>query len=271
MEFFESPANKRITGYHSGPKINDNNHRVFIETCNKRIRLKYNETFVVDSVRSRLLFEDGHIPMYYFPKDDIETKYLSKTDLITNCPYKGNATYWTLEINGRQVVNAAWSYEKPLDSQQQLKGLIAFYWKSIDNWYEEEEEIFSHPKDPYVRLDAIKSKRKIRVFFDGVLVTESTNCTILFQTGLPPQYYFSKNDIIPELKLLYIKSRCAYKGIANHFTLNINNNFLENIASSFTNPPPEMSGIKDLICFDHNKINTVVYDSGLISINLKIQ
>ena len=270
MKLFESPANKRINGYHSGPKINDNNHRVFLETCNKRIRLKFNKTFVVDSLRSRLLFEDGHIPMYYFPKDDIETKYFSKTDLITNCPYKGDATYWTLEINGRKVINAAWSYEQPLYSQEQLKGLLAFYWKSIDNWYEEEEEIFSHPKDPYVRLDAIKSNRKIRIFFDELLIAESNNSTILFQTGLPPQYYFLKNDIIPELKLADIKSRCAYRGIADHFSININNKFLENIAMSFKRPPSEMTGIKDLICFDHNKINIVANDSNLISLNLKI-
>ena len=261
MKFLKSPANKRIQGYHSGPKIYGKKHSVFSEISQKRVRLKFNDIFVVDSHRPLLVYENGHLPIYYFPKNDIETMYLSKAELTTTCPYKGDATYWKLNVNEKESINAAWSYEEPVNDQQNIKGLIAFYWDSIDHWFEEDEEIFSHPKDPYVRLDAIKSNRKIKILIDEILIAESIRNTILFQTGLPPQYYFPKDAIIPELVALNFKSRCAYRGTADHYSIYLNNTLYENIAWSFTNPTPEMIRIKDLICFDYNKITSVIIDS----------
>ena len=80
---------------------------------------------------------------------------MEKTDTGTHCPYKGDASYWSLTVGGRKVDDILWSYETPFDEVPDLAGIGAFYWGKVDNWYEEDEEIFVHARDPYKRVDAI--------------------------------------------------------------------------------------------------------------------
>ena len=243
-------ANGRIKDYHSGPRLNTNSHTIVLEKTKKWIRAKFENHIVINSKNASILFEDGHLPTYYFPKTDINMNLLNKSNKTSNCPFKGDATYWDLKSRDKKYLNSAWSYENPIKGQEGLKGLIAFYWSKIDNWYEEEEEIFSYPRDPYVRIDTLRSSRNIEVYIKNELILSSSKSIILFETHKSPKYFFSINDIKVNLVFSETVFRCPYKGISNYLSIKEDNKFFKDVIMQYTQPKPEVSILKNLVCFD---------------------
>ncbi|MDC0073717.1 DUF427 domain-containing protein [Alphaproteobacteria bacterium] len=114
-----------------------NKNNIYLTRYLKRITAKFNNIFLVDSINTLILDEKNHDPVYYFPREDIKTEYLLKTNHKTHCPFKGDASYWNIKVSDKEVLNAAWSYENPIPEQAEIKNLIAFYWDYIDEWYED--------------------------------------------------------------------------------------------------------------------------------------
>lgn len=100
-----------------------------------RVRALFGGATVVDSVRALVMFELGHAPVYYFPRADVALDLLRPTDHASHCPYKGDASYWTLAVADREAENAAWSYRDPYPEMAALKDLIGLYWERMDAWY----------------------------------------------------------------------------------------------------------------------------------------
>ena len=119
------------------------------------MRTVFNGEVIADSTAMKLLHETDHIPVYYFPLDDVRMNLLQKSDHATHCPYKGDASYWNVRVGDRVAENAMWAYEDPIPEATDLKGLAAFYWDRMDRWYEEDEEFFVHARDPYKRVDVV--------------------------------------------------------------------------------------------------------------------
>src|ERR1700751_2097176 len=142
-------------------------HRVSLERSPKRVRIKIAATTIADTVNAGLMFETGHRPVYYFPLEDVRMDLLEQTEHRTHCPHKGDASYWTVKVGDRQVENAAWGYQHPLAQIAQIKRYIAFYWDKVDHWFEEDEEIFGHARDPYSRIDVRPSSREVQVIFNS--------------------------------------------------------------------------------------------------------
>ena len=120
---------------------------------------------------------------------------MSPTDLVTQCPYKGDAEYYTLNEGDAAVENVMWAYTAPFDVCPDISNYIAFYWNKVDHWFEEDEEIFVHARDPHKRVDCLPSTRHVRVEQGGVTLAESTRPTLLFETGLPVRYYLPVTDV----------------------------------------------------------------------------
>jgi uncharacterized protein (DUF427 family) len=159
------------------------------------------------------VFETGHHPVYYFPRDDVRTDLMEPTNHRTHCPYKGDASYWSLRVGNRAVENAVWSYEQPLSGMERIKGLLAFYWDKVEHWFEEDEEVFGHARDPYHRIDVRPSSREVRVIFAGETVALTRRGLFLFETGLPTRYYIPPADVRMEfLTPTRNSSTCPYKG-----------------------------------------------------------
>jgi uncharacterized protein (DUF427 family) len=89
---------------------------------------------VVDSERVQVMFELGHAPIYYVPRDGVRMDLLTRTAHATHCPYKGDASYWSLEVGERTAENAVWSYEEPYAEMAHLKDLLGLYWDRMDRW-----------------------------------------------------------------------------------------------------------------------------------------
>src|SRR5438874_177970 len=156
---------------------------------------------------------DG-LPIWLSGADDLAVR----TDKHTRCPYKGDASYWSVEVNGRRAENAVWAYEDPLSERVDIKGHVAFYWDKLDHWFEEDEEVFVHPRDPHHRVDACRSSRHVRVVIDGQTVAETSRPVLVFETGLPTRYYVPNLDVRMDLlRPTDTVTRCPYKGQARYW------------------------------------------------------
>ena len=108
---------------------------------------------------SHLLHETGYLPVWYFPRSDVRFDLLEATDHTTHCPFKGDASYWTIRAGGKLAENKVWGYPEILPGTPDITDRVAFYWDAVDHWYEEDEEVFVHPRDPYHRVDIVPSSR----------------------------------------------------------------------------------------------------------------
>ncbi len=107
-------------------------HTLYFEDSPRRVRVMFNGETIVDSRRVKLLHETGHLPVYYFPEEDINQDLLEPSDHLTHCPFKGDASYRSVRVGDRVAENAVWSYPEPLESAPPLAGYAAFYWHKMD-------------------------------------------------------------------------------------------------------------------------------------------
>lgn len=106
-----------------------------------RVRAVVNGETVIDSTRCLVMFELGHAPIYYLPRADVRMDLMTPSDQASHCPYKGDASYWSLTVGDREVANAIWSYEDPYPEMAQLKDLIGVFWNRMDTWYHDDVEV----------------------------------------------------------------------------------------------------------------------------------
>ena len=237
---------------------------VFVERTARRVRATFNGETVVDSYGAMLLFERGHVPVYYFPRADVRFDLLKQTDHSTHCPHKGDASYWTLQAGERLAENAVWGYPNPIEGQEALAGLVAFYWHELDHWYEEDEEVYVHPRDPYKRVDALQSSRRVQVVLNGELVADSRRPVLLFETGLPTRYYLPVQDVRRDLmRKSPTVTQCPYKGVATTWTAEVGGNIYEDVAWSYPFPIPEIPKIENLICFYNERVDQLMIDGEI--------
>jgi uncharacterized protein (DUF427 family) len=194
---------------------------LYIDPCPKRVRVVVAGETIADSRATWLVHESGHQPVYYFPAEDVDAAYLQPSDRHTHCPKKGDASYHTIKVGERIVENGAWYYPEPLPGAEPIAGMVAFYWNRMDSWLEEDEEVFVHPRDPYHRVDIVRSSRHIRISLDGELLAESTTAMALFETNLPTRWYIRREDIVAELIASDLVTGCPYKGKAGYHSVRL--------------------------------------------------
>jgi uncharacterized protein (DUF427 family) len=237
----------------------DPSQQIRVEQWPRRVRAVIGDVVVADSTRVLLLLEKGHLPVYYFPADDVRTDVMEPTEKHTRCPYKGDASYWTVKAGDREVANAVWSYLDPLPERTDIKGYMAFYWDRVDSWWEEDDEVFVHPRDPYHRVDVLNSSRHVRVEVDGQTVAETRRPRLLFETYLPTRYYIPKLDVrLDLLEETDTVTHCPYKGKARYWKLRAPGGTIKDIAWSYPFPIPECPKIENLVAFFNERADIYV-------------
>ena len=249
-----------IEGRQSGFKTNPD-YKVTLERSPRRVRVKFNGEWIADSTAAHLLFETRHLPVYYFPRADVRMDKLVATDHHTFCPYKGRASYWTIRVGDKVLENAVWGYPDPYDEVPELKDFVAFYWDRIDGWYEEDEEIFVHPRDPYKRVDVIASSRRVEVVVGGQIVADTRRARFLFETRLPTRYYIPPEDVRMDLLVPSDKATaCPYKGKARYYSVRIGQEVFPDIVWSYPDPIAECPKIKGYLCFFNELVDEIRVD-----------
>jgi uncharacterized protein (DUF427 family) len=234
-------------------------HVLYFEDSPRRVRVVFGGETVADSRRVKLMHELGHLPVYYFPEEDVRMDLLEATDRTTHCPFKGEASYWSLRVGEKVAENAVWSYPEPIESAPPISGYLAFYWRKMDHWYEEDEEVFVHPRDPYHRVDVLESSRHVKVSVNGEVVAETDRPTVLFETGLPPRYYISPEDVREDVLVPSDKhTQCPYKGIASYHSVEAGGETVENLVWHYPEPIAAAEKIRGKLSFFNEKVDLEV-------------
>ncbi len=235
--------------------------QIRFEPSPRRVRAIFGGVTVADSRRVRLMLEARHTPVYYFPIEDVRMDLTAATEKKTHCPYKGDASYWTIRVGDRVAENAVWRYRDPLPERADIKGYVAFYWDKMDAWYEEDDEVFVHPRDPYKRVDVLLSSRHVQVVLAGEVVADTHRPRLLFETGLPTRYYIPKLDVRMDLLTpTETTTRCPYKGKASYWSVKAGNMEVKDIAWSYPAPIPECPKIENLVCFFNERVDAIYAD-----------
>jgi uncharacterized protein (DUF427 family) len=227
--------------------------RVRTEPSAKRVRAFVDEVAIADTTHPVLVWEKPQYPAFYFPIADVRTELLVPTSTVTHSPSRGDAVHFTIKVGDDERVDAAWQYtDSPME---ELRTLIRFDWNAIDQWFEEDEEVIVHPRNPYTRVDILPTSRAVRVEIDGVVIAESTRARVLHETGLVPRWYFPKEDVRMELLVATdTSSRCPYKGQAEYWSVRVGDRVEEDLAWSYPAPLPESARIEGLVAFYNHRV-----------------
>lgn len=229
--------------------------RVKTEPSSRRVRVMLGGEFVADTIQPLLVWEVPYYPTYYFPSDDVMTELLVETGETRKSPSRGDATQYSVKANGSD--GAAYAYLAP--KIDELADHYAFVWKTMDHWFEEDEEVFVHPRDPYTRIDILPSSRRVRVEIDGQTVADTTNASFLYETGLPTRYYMPKTDVRMDLLTpTDTATHCPYKGSARYWTVTVDGIRHEDVVWGYDSPLPESQKVTGMVSFYNEKVDVYV-------------
>jgi uncharacterized protein (DUF427 family) len=231
--------------------------RVRIEVAAKRVRAFLGGEAVADTTWPLLVWEAPYYPTYYFPLADVRLELLVPEDGLAHSPSRGDARTFTVRAGDKVAPRAALRYEdSPIG---ELRDAIRLDWNSMDAWFEEDEEVFTHARDLYTRVDILASSRHVRVEVGGVTVAESTSPRLLFETGLPVRYYLPKTHVrLDALVETDSVTHCPYKGRAEWWSVRAGDVTHEDLAWSYPAPLPESQKIAGLIAFYDEKVDVYV-------------
>lgn len=227
-----------------------------VEATERWVRVKFGGEIVADSKRALLLIQyppDG-LPTYYFPPGDVHLTIPAAQE-----PDERGRSWWTLTVRDKVAERSGWTYVKPPEQLAALSGFVSFAWSKMDAWYEEEEEIFVHARDPHKRVDVLLSSRHVRVAIGGTTIAETKRPSLLFETGLPTRYYIPPDDVdFNLLERSSLETRCPYKGVASYWSAKIDSDASRNVVWSYPDPIPECSKIRGLLAFFNEHVDIFV-------------
>ncbi len=209
---------------------------VIFEPTDRRIRLFLGERLVADSTRAMMLIDPGKHPAYVLPRRDFAPGGLALL---------GDAV---------QPLEAARLGLSPDDDY------LGVRWDAA-RWFEEDEEIFRHPRNPYARVDAIRSSRRVQIVLDGEIIADSTRAVFLFETGLMTRYYLPREDVRQDLlRDSDTTTYCPYKGRAHYHGVELNGRLYPDIVWYYPQAYPESRAVEGLAAFYNEKLDAVLVD-----------
>jgi uncharacterized protein (DUF427 family) len=204
------------------------------EVSQKRVRVYAGGQLVADSRAPRLVWEIPYYPTYYLPAADV---------VATLVPADGD----TFDVVAGDVTVPG--------AARRADDLVRLDFAAMDEWLEEDEPIYVHPRDPYKRVDVLASSRHVEVRVDGVTVAESTRPRILFETSLPPRYYLPLSDVRMDLlRPSTTRTSCPYKGTASYWHVGEH----EDIVWIYRTTLPESQQVVGMACFYNEKVDLYV-------------
>jgi uncharacterized protein (DUF427 family) len=249
-------------------EVDRNGRHLRVEPSPRWVRGTWGGETIVDSKRVLLVLADRRPPTYYFPTQDILLEHFQPSERVAKLPVLGETHFWHLGSGNDRIENAAFTHTDLIKELAPLQDHVAIKWQALDHWYEENEEVFVHARNPYTRVDAIQSSRRVRVAIDGQTVADSERPVLLFETGLPTRYYLPKGDVrMDMLKPSDSQTSCPYKGTASYWNVTIRDKEYPDIVWEYPDPLSESGKVKDLLCFYNEKVD--IYVDGELQLRPK--
>ena len=228
-----------------------------VEPAPRRVRGVVAGQTVFDTTRALYVWEWPNYPQYYVPLEDVARHLLVDEDRAQKLQL-GTARRHGLRVGDQHRDGAARVYGS--DADPRIAGTVRFEWEALDAWFEEDEEVFVHPRNPYTRVDAVRSHRSVRVELDGVVLAESRSPVLLFETGLPTRYYLDKTDVrFEHLVPSDTRTPCPYKGrTTGYWSIDVNGTVHEDLAWSYDFPTLAVAPVAGLVAFYNEKVDHVL-------------
>jgi len=230
---------------------------LFAEPLRRRMRVQYAGEWIADSEDVLLLHEPGHYPVAYFPLADVHPMALIGENRTTTHRDLGDTTWFTVSAGERRTARAAWQHTALPDHAADLRDRVAFSWRAMDAFYEEDERIVGHAADAYHRIDIRQTSRHLVVRDGDRVVADTTRPLALYESGFAPRWYVPREDV-DETALTPIEGQtfCPYKGLASYYDIGERGG----AAWSYREAWSEVGRVSDFVSFEPDKID--VYLDG---------
>jgi uncharacterized protein (DUF427 family) len=236
--------------------VNQARGQVRTEAGQKRVRVYLGGHLVADTTRPLLVWESPRYPTYYLPVEDVHAE-LAATGATERSPSRGTADVHDVRVGEHLAAGAATVYAAP--ELEALRGHVRLEWSAMDAWFEEDEEVYVHPRDPYTRVDALRSTRHVVVELDGEVLADTRAPVILYETGHAPRHYLPATDVRGEL---LVPSRtvthCPYKGSTVYYDVRVGDRVEQDVAWSYPTPLAESLPVAGMICFPAERVAITV-------------
>jgi uncharacterized protein (DUF427 family) len=225
-----------------------------MEPVPRRIRATIGAHTILDTTRALYVWEWPNYPQYYIPRADVDPAALIDEQHTQRL---SRGTVRRHGIRAGDVFRAAAARVYTEDAIPGLSEMVRFDWDSLDAWYEEEEQVFVHPRNPYTRVDAIRSARSVRIELDGVVLAESLSPVMVFETGLPTRYYLNRSEVdLDHLVPTRTRTACPYKGnTSGYWSIRIGETVHPDLAWAYDFPTGQLQPIAGMIAFYNEKVD----------------
>ena len=233
---------------------------LFVEPLRRRMRARQGDEWIADSEDVLLLHEPGRYPVAYFPIDDIRDGVLVAEDRVTQHGDLGEMQWYTVVAGGRDVPHGAWQHTALPAYATDLTRRVAFGWRAVDAFYEEDDRIVGHAADPYHRVDIRATSRHLVVRDGDRVIADTHRPVVLYESGFAPRWYVDRDDIDESaLEPVEGQTFCPYKGLADYYTIGEH----KKAAWSYVNAWPEAGRVSNLVSFEPDKIEVWLDDRRL--------
>lgn len=231
------------------------------EPIEKRVRASAGGATVLDSTHAVLLWEPRRVvPTYAVPADDIHG------ELIAAAASNGHADgvlhpgipFSVHTAAGEPVTVAGRDGAGFRLADDDLPGYVALDFTAFDEWYEEDDPVIGHPRDPFHRVDVRQTSRPVRIEIGGDVVADTTRARLLFETQISTRFYIPREDVTVELHPSERTSYCPYKGRASYWSVDAGGRRRPDIAWSYEDPLPDLPQIKGLVAFWDERVDVIL-------------
>jgi uncharacterized protein (DUF427 family) len=221
------------------------------EPVPRRVRGMLGGRVVLDTTRAVYLWEVPYYPQYYIPVEDVDGDLLVDEEHVQKLS-RGAARRLGLKVGDVSRPAAGRVY-----TEEPLKNLVRLDWEALDAWFEEDEEVFVHPRNPYARVDALRSTRAVRVELGGLVLAESASPVMVFETGLPTRYYLNRSEVnFAYLESSPTETACPYKGrTTDYWSVRVGADLHKDLAWSYSFPTAALLPIAGLVSFYNEKLD----------------
>jgi len=225
---------------------------LYIEPLRRRMRVRFGGAWIADSEDVLLLFEPGRYPVAYFPEADVSPEVLERSEHTTKHPDLGHTSWYLVKAGGQRALRGAWQHVDLPAFASDLGARIAFAWRAMDAFYEEEERILGHAADSYHRIDIRQTSRHLVVRDRDRVVADSKRPLVLYESGFAPRWYVPRADI-DESALTFVEHQtfCPYKGLCSYYDIGD----ARFAGWSYREAYPEVGRISGLISFEPDVVS----------------
>jgi uncharacterized protein (DUF427 family) len=224
---------------------------LYAEPLRRRMRVRFGGTWVADSEDVVLLHEPGRYPVAYFPLGAISDGVLQPSEHATRHQDLGPTCWYTVSAGENSRQRAAWRHTQLPDYASELKGRVAFAWRAMDAFYEEDERIVGHAADAYHRIDVRQTSRHLVVRHGDQVIVDTTRPLALYESGFAPRWYVPRADVDGSaLTPVEGQTFCPYKGLCSYYDIGD----ARRAAWSYLDAWPEVARVSGLVSFEPDKI-----------------